>query len=124
MSISVDDADVRDALEGDDSDSYTFEIKQAEALVNDELAPHSDNDDRLALVGALIAAAYAKDDGDGNLSSVTQGTAQISWNNNDALTFWDRAKQMDPTGRLANLGNAGVSVKATGRGKRTRGRRY
>ena len=103
MTITVDEADVREAVDGASSDSYTFEIRQAEALVNDELAPHSTNEERLELVGILIAAAYAEDDGNGSLSSVTQGTAQVSWNNDDALSFWRRAKQMDPTGRLGNL---------------------
>ena len=101
--ISVSADDVREALNGDASESYTFEIRQAEAIVNDELVAYSDNDERLELVGILIAAAYAEDDGNGNLSSVTQGTAQVSWNNEDALSFWRRAKQMDPTDRLKNL---------------------
>jgi hypothetical protein len=103
MAIDVDESDVHDILDDDSSADYSIEVRMAEEIVNDELAPYSDKTDRLEFVGELIAAAYAKDDGDGNLSSVTQGSAQISWNNDAALSFWDRAVQMDPTGRLGSL---------------------
>lgn len=103
MSITIDESNVRDALDGSDSDDYTFEIRQAERIVNRELAEHTNDTESLELTGELIAAAYARDDGDGGYSSVTQGSAQISWNNDDALSFWDRAVQMDPTGRLGSL---------------------
>ncbi|MDL5361355.1 hypothetical protein [Halalkalicoccus sp. NIPERK01] len=104
--ITVNSEDVRDILDGDADDSYGIEIRLAEAIVNDDLRPAASTNvtaDRLELVGALIAAAYAKDDGDGNLSSITQGSAQISFDNDNALSFWRRAKQLDPTGVLATL---------------------
>jgi hypothetical protein len=103
VSISIDKSDVRAALDGSDSDDYTFEIRQAERIVNRELAEYTNDTESLELTGALVAAAYFRDDGDGGYSSVTQGSAQISWNNDDALSFWDRAVQMDPTGRLGSL---------------------
>ena len=110
MSISVDENDVHDILNDDSSADYSIEVRMAEEIVNDELAPHSANTDRLEFVGELIAAAYAKDDGDGNISSVTQGSAQVSFDNDDALTYWRRAKQMDPTGRLAQIEKPAASV--------------
>jgi hypothetical protein len=85
----------------------------AEAIVNNDLAPYADSGEteRLELTGALIAAAYAKDGG-GTLSSVTQGSAQVSFDTDDALSIFQRAKQMDPTGRLAQTEkpNASLSV--------------
>ena len=103
MPIDVDKEHVRSALDGSDSDDYTFEIRQAERIVNRELAEYTSDTQSLKLTGALIAAAYFRDDGDGGYSSVTEGSAQISWNNDDALSFWDRAVQMDPTGQLQSL---------------------
>ena len=103
MPIDVDEDDVHDILDDDSSADYSIEVRMAEEIVNDELAPHSENTDRLEFVGELIAAAYARDDGDGNISSVTEGSAQISFNNDGALTLWGRAVQMDPTDRLQSL---------------------
>ena len=111
MPISVDENDVRDVLDGESSTDYGIEIQMAEAIVNDELAPYADSgeSDRLELTGALIAAAYAKDGG-GTLSSVTQGSAQISFDTDDALSMFQRAKQMDPSGRLAQTEKPSASL--------------
>jgi hypothetical protein len=114
MPISVDENDVREVLDGDSSTDYDVEIRMAEAIVNQDLAPYADSGEteRLELTGALIAAAYAKDGGGGTLSSVTQGSAQISFDTDDALSMFQRAKQMDPSGRLAQTEkpNASLSV--------------
>jgi hypothetical protein len=113
MPISVDESDVRDILDGESSTDYGIEVRMAEAIVNNDLAPYADSGEteRLELTGALIAAAYAKDGG-GTLSSVTQGSAQVSFDTDDALSIFQRAKQMDPTGRLAQTEkpNASLSV--------------
>ena len=103
MPINVDESDVREVLDGEASTDYGIEVRMAEAIVNQDLAPYADSGEteRLELTGTLIAAAYAKDDGDGDISSVTQGSAQISFDTDDALSMFRRAKQMDPTGRLA-----------------------
>jgi hypothetical protein len=114
MPISVDESDVRDILDGEASTDYDIEVRMAEAIVNNDLAPYADSGetDRLELTGALIAAAYAKDGGGGALSSVTQGSAQISFDTDDALSMFQQAKQMDPSGRLAQTQkpNASLSV--------------
>ena len=112
MPISVDENDVREVLDDESSTDYDVEIRMAEAIVNDELAPHSDKTERLKLTGALIAAAYAQDGGGGPLSSVTQGSAQISFDTDDALSMFQRAKQMDPTGRLAQTEKPSASLSA------------
>ena len=123
MSITVDESNVQAAL-GNPTADVAYEADEAELLVNGELAPHADSDDntqgRLAKAGELIAAAAVHADGNGPLSSVTQGTAQISWasDNDDALTYWKRAVQMDPTGRLVVADKQTPSVKATGRKRR------
>jgi fructose-1,6-bisphosphatase len=109
MPISVDENDVREVLDGDSSTDYGIEVRTAEAIVNDELAPHSDKTERLKLTGAYIAAAYAKDGG-GTLSSVTQGSARISFDTDDALSMFQRAKQMDPTERLAQTEKPSASL--------------
>jgi hypothetical protein len=114
VSISVDEGDVRDILDGESSTDYDIEVRMAEAIVNDELAPYADSGetDRLELTGGLIAAAYAADGGHGPLSSVSQGSAQVSYapESDDALPFWERAEQIDPTGRLEALGKPTASV--------------
>ena len=116
MPISVDENDVRDVLDGESSTDYGIEVRMAQAIVNDELAPYADSDsgetDRLEFTGVLIAAAYAADDGHGPLSSVSQGSAQVSYapESDDALPFWERAEQMDPTDRLGELGKPTASV--------------
>lgn len=112
--ITIDAEDVRDTLDGDADDGYDIEIRMAEALVNDRLADHTDEKhaDLLELTGVLVAAAYAEDDGHGQLSSITQGSAQVSWtpDGEDALSFWRRAKQMDPSGRLGELEKPTASI--------------
>ena len=110
MPINVDENDVRKVLDGEASTDYDVEIRMAEAIVNDELAPHSDETDRLELTGALIAAAYATDGGGGAVSSVTQGSARISFDTDDALSMFRRAKQIDPTGRLAQTEKPSASL--------------
>lgn len=114
--ITVTESDVQDAL-GDPDASAGFEATEAELLVNDELVPHAGHgektQDRLEKTGVLIAAAAVHDDGgDGVLSSITQGSAQISYatNNDDALTYWNRAVRLDPTGRLVNTDKPTASL--------------
>ncbi|WP_248908149.1 hypothetical protein [Halocatena marina] len=107
MPITISPDDVRGALNADQSDysddDLAFEIKVAEEIVNDDLAPHSNDTSRLELVGALIAAAYVHDDGEGSVSSVQQASRQISFDSENALSYWRRAVQLDPTGKLAQL---------------------
>lgn len=105
MSITISQSDVNDALGSDGGESHPFEIKQAQRIVNRELEPYTSDVESLELTGALMAAAYAQDDGNGQLSSITQGSAQISYTpeSEDALSYWRRAIQMDPTGRLESL---------------------
>lgn len=107
MSISINEGDVRAALDGtDDTESVAFETRLAETIVNDDLLPAAGDNadrDRLALVGAVIAAAYVEDDGVGDVDSVSQGNASISFDTDNALTLWRRAKQLDPTDQLGQL---------------------
>jgi hypothetical protein len=96
-------------------EELTFEIRQAEAILADEIEPHADSsvsDDRLELVGALLAAAYYEDDGNGPLLSIRQGSAQVSYTqaSEDTLTYFKRATQMDPTGRLPGIDNPTASL--------------
>lgn len=116
MAISISEDDVRSALDGTieefpDSD-LSFEIRQAEALVNDELLPSagSNQTNRLELVGALLAAAYVEDAR--TVSQLSQGNRSISFNNEESLSLFEQAKQMDPTDRLEALDkpSAGIHV--------------
>lgn len=98
------DTDDNGDLEYSDDD-IAFEIRQAEAIVNDELAPHTDKTNRLELVAALIAAAYVKDER--HVSQVQQGGRQASFNAERSITLWNQACQMDPTGRLKSIEDDG-----------------
>ena len=111
VSITAD--DVRSALDADGTDDYAFEIKQAEQLVNDEVVPYTDaSDERLELVATLLAAAFADDDGTGPVRSVESGSGSITYapEAGRALTFWKRALQMDPSGRLADIDKPVASI--------------
>lgn len=114
MTISINESDVYDALnDEDETESVAFEITIAETIVNDELVPASGDDknrERLKLVGALIAAAYVEDDGSGEVESVSQGNASVSWDTENALSLWRRAKQLDPTGKLGQLDKPQASL--------------
>ena len=114
--ITVAESDVQDAL-GEPNADATFEATEAELLVNDELVPHagtgSNVQDRLEKTAVLIAAAAVSDDGgDGVLSSITQGSAQISYatDSEDASTYWKRAVRLDPTGQLVNIDKPTASI--------------
>lgn len=114
MAITVSLDDVRSALDGDSSEypdaDIQFEARQAEGIVNDELAPYSSNTNRLELTGALLAAAYVEEDGSGPISSVQQASRQISFDTADALSLWRQAKQQDPTGKLEQLEKPTASI--------------
>ncbi|MFC5970077.1 hypothetical protein ACFPYI_01915 [Halomarina salina] len=107
MAITVDEDDIRSALDADASEypdpDLAFEKSLAESIVNDDLEPHTDTDrsDRLKLVGALIAAAYVDDDGD--VTQLQQGDRSVSFDSDSALSHWRKALQLDPTGRLSQL---------------------
>ncbi|MFD1515110.1 hypothetical protein [Halomarina rubra] len=107
MAITVDESKIRGALDASESEypdsELAFEKELAETLVNDDLAPHaaSGQSDRLALVGALIAAAYVDDDGD--VTQLRQGNRAVSFDSDSALSHWRKALQLDPTGRLGDL---------------------
>lgn len=103
MAITVDPDDVRGALETTTEETpeseIQFEIKLAEQLVNDDLAPYSTNTDRLELVGAIIAAAYHANEGP--VQRAKEGDGSVAFDTSQAITLWDMAVQMDPTGQLA-----------------------
>lgn len=105
MTISTTPSDVRDALDADSteySDSeLQFEIRQAEAIVNDELAPYSEKTSRLELVATLLAAAYAADEK--SVEKLEQESRSVTFSSEESLSLWQQAKQMDPTGRLVLL---------------------
>lgn len=100
--VSITAADVREAGDLDSAEypdtELQFEINAAEAIVNDDLAPYSDSTNRLELVAALIAAAYAADER--TVTEVTSGQETVVFSSDESLTLWRQAKQIDPTGRL------------------------
>lgn len=116
MAISITAADVREAgdldLETYPDPDLAFEIRQAEAIVNDELAPYSDNTNRLEITAALLAAAYAAEDS-GTTKSISQASATVSFDTGEALSLWRQAKQADPTGKLAGRDQRKSSVWAS-----------
>lgn len=106
--ITVSPSEIADET-GETEADVSFEAHQAEVLVNAELVPSAGTgstvQERLDITGTLMAIAFVADDGHGPLSSITQESAQISYqpDNEDALTYWRRAIQMDPTGRLDTI---------------------
>lgn len=114
MPISISFDDIRAALDSD-SDEYPdselqFEQRQAEAIVNDELAPHAKpaDADRLELAGALLAGAYVEDEQ--TVDQMQRGSRSISFSTETSLTLFEQAKQMDPSGRLEVLANPSASI--------------
>lgn len=115
MTIDIQTQDVYAALDGgeDEHGDVAFETRLAETIVNDELVPAAGNDlnrDRLKLVGALIAAAYVEDNGGGDVESISQQSASVSFDTDNALTLWRRAKQADPTDRLGQMDKPAASL--------------
>ena len=120
MAISITAQDVRDAgdLRGTDENGnldypdseLQFEIRLATAIVNDELAPHSTDTERLELTAALLAAAYAADEQ--RISSLQQGSRSLSFESDAAMSLWRQAKQADPTGRLTTMDSPNVTFRA------------
>lgn len=114
MAISITADDVRDAGDLDSADypdgELTFEIDLAEAIVNDDLAPHSSNQNRLELTAALMAAAYAVDEQ--VVESVKQESATVKFDTEKGLSLWRQAKQADPTGKLETLEQPTASFEA------------
>lgn len=115
MTIDIQTQDVYAAVDGgeDEHGDVGFETRLAETIVNDELVPAAGNDlnrDRLQLVGALIAAAYVEDNGGGDVESISQQSASVSFDTDNALTLWRRAKQLDPTDRLGQMDKPAASL--------------
>lgn len=122
MPIEIESNDVISALDDEDSggdvpteSEVSFEIRLAETIVNDELVPAASDDgnlnrDRLKLTGALIAAAYVEDGQTGPVDSVSQLSASVSFDTDKALSYWRRAKQLDPTGKLGQLDKPDASL--------------
>lgn len=106
MTISVQPQDVRDALDGDQTqypdEDIAFEIRVAEAIVNDDLAPHSDKTDRLELVGALLAAAFVEEET--NVESISVASKDISFSSERSVSLFEQAKMLDPTNKLGTSG--------------------
>lgn len=112
MAITVSYEDIRGALDATSSEysdsELQFEKRQAEALVNDTLAPQTSNTAALELTGALLAAAYAADEQ--TVESVSQGSRSVSFATEESLSLFEQAKQMDPTGKLADLQKPSASL--------------
>lgn len=130
-------SDVRDEL-GVDSTEYPdndadTDIKRAHWIVDDRIADRLDdtpeNEERMTSIETLVAAHLASEeftDGVQNgrsISSITQGTAQLSFQDDDvalgpggfASTYWGEALTLDPTGRLG-VQTRGVNVISTDMG--------
>jgi len=107
MAITISETDVREALgESGNTEDYpdselNFPISAAEQLVNDELVPHSDDTERLRLVGAELAAAFAEETG--AIESIRQADRTANFDTTDAMTHWRKAAMLDPTNRLKGL---------------------
>ncbi len=88
-----------------------FAITLAEAIVNDDLAPSASNMDRVALAGALLAAAYASEDQ--MVESVQQESASVTFDTEQGLSLWRKATQADPTNRLRSLEKPAARISVT-----------
>lgn len=102
--------DVRSALNADASEypdtEIQFDINAASSLVDSKLAPYANGAD-LTMVETFIAAHYVASDPEGEsagpISRERHMSAEVSYDTDveDAgWSYWERAKEHDPTGRL------------------------
>jgi hypothetical protein len=112
---------VRKALGADESEyadsDLDFPIDIANELIDQEVAPHADATTDLKTTETFVAAAEAVDDGpgaDAPVTSVSQGSAQISYDtsslSDEATTYWEKALRYDPTGQLAQADQPKASL--------------
>lgn len=106
-------SDVREAIDetGNTSeypdDELAYEIEMATQVVDEQVAPFADGSAPLAMIETEVAAALVRSDPEtpGAISSETEGQAQISYAVGETVgekgwSHWERAKMLDPTGRL------------------------
>ena len=112
-------ADVREELDVTASeypdDEADVDIRRANAIINDRIAPRIDDSALLSDIETLVAAHIASEQfadsiQDGRaVSSVTQGSAQVSYQDDSELTpgpggfastYWGQALAIDESGRL------------------------
>lgn len=117
--VSITYADVRDVLEADSAEVSDTDLdpekRLAEAVVTDDLEPHSNNTSRLELTAQYLAAAYYTEDG--TITSLSQGDRSVSFTDEGALGLWEKAKMADPTDKLgqSNRPGAGFAARDTKR---------
>lgn len=93
--------DVTELLDTDlEEDSLLAFIEDAHLVVNDRIAPYTDDAERLAAVETYVAAHLATSK-DPRVQSAAHESAEFEYAEDQGQTYWHRAIMMDPTGRLA-----------------------
>ena len=104
------------------------DIRRANAIINDRIAARIDDSALLSDIETLVAAHIASEEFTDSvqngraLSSVSQGSAQVSYQNDEgqtargpggiASTYWNQALALDMSGRLG-VRTSGVTVSIT-----------
>lgn len=93
--------DVTEILETElQDDSLMAFIEDAHSVVNERIAPYTDDTARLSSVETYLAAHLATSR-DPRVQTASHESVSFEYAENQGQTYWHRAIMMDPTGRLA-----------------------
>lgn len=107
--ITIDEADVADAMHLTSPAEFPAgvqsDIRAAETLVENQVQPYADDETMVGQCAVYVAAAFiAGTDGDLTVERVSRESQTIAFDTDtaspEAVSFWERAKAFDPTGRL------------------------
>jgi len=93
--------DVREIADVDVSEEalHAF-IEDAHRVVNERVAPHTDDKSALSAVESYLAAHLATSE-DPRVQSVAHESVSFEYSSEQGQKYWHNAIMMDPTGRLA-----------------------
>jgi hypothetical protein len=101
MATRITTADVREVLDAEvDEPSLTAFIDDAHTVVNNQIAPYTDDRDALAAVETHLAAHIASSK-EPRVQSASHESVSFEYAEEQGQKYWHNAIMMDPTGRLA-----------------------
>lgn len=101
MSTRITTADVREVLDSEVSEEalHAF-IEDAHTVVNNRIAPYTDDSDSLSAVETHLAAHLATSK-EPRVQSASHESVSFEYAEEQGQKYWHNAILMDPTGRLA-----------------------